>query len=221
MKHRLLLWNLLLAVSLTAGIYELRNEWIETRLQESLVLQPRQVPPAKIDVIPPPAKPAPFQATNYTDVAQKTLFSKDRNPNIEIVAPPPPPPPPPMPALPRVYGVMGLPSGTVALMSDKPGGDQKNVRQGETIGEFKVAKLDTQRITLQWQDKTIEKPIDELLDHTVVAAVAAAPALLPALQPPRWQNRPPMSHPNLELRLARQATACAPASPTTTRQSVR
>ena len=173
---RLLLWNLLLAVCATAGIYELRREWTQTRAQEEIVLL-RKPPAPKVDVPPPPVKPAPFQATNYNDVAQKMLFSKDRNPTVEPPPPPaPPPPPPPMPALPKMYGVMGLPSGAVAIMSDRAGGVQKKVRDGDTIGEFKIAKLDTQRITLEWKDKTVEKSVDELLDRTVVAAAAPEPA---------------------------------------------
>lgn len=172
---RLLLWNLLLAVCATAGIFELRREWTETRAQEQVMLLRKPVQ-AKAELPPPPPKPAPFQAASYTDVAQKTLFSKDRNPNVEIPVPPAPPPPPPMPALPRVYGVMGLPSGPVAIMSDKAGAPQKRVRVGDMIGDFKVAKLDTQRISLQWMDKTVEKSIDELLDRTAVASAAPEPA---------------------------------------------
>jgi hypothetical protein len=171
---RLLLWNLLLAVCATAGIFELRREWTETRAQEQVMLL-RKPAAAKVELPAPPPKPAPFQAATYTDVAQKTLFSKDRNPNVEIPVPPAPPPPPPMPALPRVYGVMGLPSGPVAIMSDKAGGPQKRVRAGDMIGDFKVAKLDTQKISLQWMDKTVEKSIDELLDRTAVAAAAPEP----------------------------------------------
>ena len=168
---RLLVWNFLLAVCATAGIYELRREWLETRAQEQKVLLRRPLA-VKAEAPASAAKPAPFQAANYNDVAQKTLFAKDRNPNIEIVAPPPPPPPPPMPALPKVMGVMGLPSGPVAIMSEKAGAPAKRVRAGENIGEFKVAKLDTQKITLTWMDKTVEKTIDELLDRQAVAAPA-------------------------------------------------
>ena len=179
---RLLLWNLLLAVCATAGIYELRREWTETRTQEQRVLLRKPIAP-KVEAVPIPARPAPFQAANYGDVAQKTLFSKDRNPNIEIVAPPPPPPPPPMPALPKVYGVLDLPSGPVAIMSDKSGAPQQKVRVNEKIGEFTVAKLDSQRITLTWMDKTVEKSIDELLDRQ--AAVASAQAAAAAAPPPQ------------------------------------
>jgi hypothetical protein len=204
---RLLLWNLILAICATAGIYQLRREWLDTRAQEQVVLSRNSAAP-KVEVAPVAAKPAPFQATNYIDVAQKTLFSKDRNPTVEIVAPPPPPPPPPMPALPRVFGVMGLPSGTVAIMSDKPGGAQKKVREGDTIGDFKVAKLDLQKITLQWMDKTVEKSIDELLDRTVVAAAepppsrgAPAPAAAPA-------TPAPASDPKLGVEIGDGIRAC-------------
>ena len=192
---RLLVWNILLAACATAGIYELRREWLQTRSQEQVVLLRKPVAP-KLDAPPIPPKPAPFPATSYSDVAQKMLFAKDRNPNVEIVAPPPPPPPPPMPALPHVYGVLGLPSGAVAIMSEKPGAPQRKIREGNTIGEFKVTKLDTQRITLQWNDKTVEKSIDELLDRTVVAAAApepprGAPAAAAPAAPPSTSPSPP------------------------------
>ena len=188
---RLLVWNVLLAICATAGIYELRRQWVQTRAQEQKILLRKPAAP-KVDVPPVPPKPGPFQATNYTDVAQKMLFAKDRNPNVEIVAPPPPPPPPPMPPLPRVYGVLGLPSGPVAIVSEKSGGPQKKVRQGDTIGEFKVVKLDTQRITLQWNDKTVDKSIDELLDRV---AVAAAPEPAPRGAAPAASAPPPPSGP--------------------------
>ena len=189
---RLVLWNLLLAACLTAGVYELRRQWIETRTQEQVVLLRKPVAP-KVVAPPPPARPAPFQATSYTDVAQKTLFAKDRNPNIEIVAPPPPPPPPPMPALPRMYGVLGLPSGAVAIMAEKAGATQKKVRVGDEVGEFKIAKLDTERITLQWRDKTVDKSVDELLDRTVVPTAATeAPARAAAAPAPAAPAGPPV-----------------------------
>ena len=34
---------------------------------------------------------------------------------------------------------MGLPSGPVAIMTDKAGAPQKKVKQGDNIGEFKIA----------------------------------------------------------------------------------
>ncbi len=185
-----MLWNLLLAVCATAGIYELRRTWTETRAQEEVVLLRKPATP-KLVVPPQPAKPAPFQAASYNDVAQKTLFSKDRNPTVEIVAPPAPPPPPPMPALPHLYGVLSLPSGAVAIMSEKAGGAQTKVRVGDAIGDFKIAKLDNQRITLKWMDKTVDKSIDELLDRAVAAPVAPAPEAARSAQPAAAPTGPP------------------------------
>ena len=213
---RLVFWNILLAVCATAGIYELRREWTETKAKEQLVLR-RHINPPKTDLAAPPAKPAPFQATSYTDVAQKMLFSKDRNPNIEIVAPPappPPPPPPPMPALPHVYGVLGLPSGPVAIMTEKAGAPQRKIKQGDNIGDFKVAKLDTKHITLTWMDKTIDKSIDELLDRTAPPTADAAPARGAAPPPaaPAAPSSPPVD-PKLGIEIGapgNSVRACIP-----------
>lgn len=206
---RLMLWNLILAACASAGIYELHREWTATRAQQEVVIL-RKAKAPKVDAPIPPVKPAPFQAVAYNDVAQKTLFSKDRNPEKPKEAPPaPPPPPPPMPALPHLYGVLGLPSGAVAIMSDKAGNPQKKVRVGDMIGEFKVVKLDTQRITLEWHDKTVEKSIDELLDHSVPveAPVAVASAAQPAPTPA------PTGSPQLGIEIGppgRSIRACIP-----------
>jgi hypothetical protein len=179
MKQRLIFWNFVLLVCAAAGGYQVRQQWMEARAQENAVLLRRPVP-AKVNAPPPAVKPAPFQAVSYSDVAQKTLFSKDRNPNLAPPPPPPaPPPPPPMPALPHLYGVLGLPSGPVAIMSDKAGGTQQKVRQGENIGEFKIAKLSQQRITLTWNDKTVDKSVDDLLDRTPPPAPVAVAATTP------------------------------------------
>ena len=55
----------------------------------------------------PLAPPKTVAPAEYLDVAQKMLFSKDRNPNV-IVEPEKPKPEPPMPALPSYYGQMTL-----------------------------------------------------------------------------------------------------------------
>jgi hypothetical protein len=181
MKKRLALWNVLLLACAIAGGMELRREWQQTQAKQNLILRPRRIPTPKVDVAPPPPKPNAFQAMGYTDVAQKMLFAKDRNPTQIIDAPAaPPPPPPPPPPLPHMYGVLGLPSGPVAIMTEKAGGEQTKVRQGENIGEYKVTKLDTQRITLVWKDKTFNKTVDELLDRTPAPAAVAAPVVAAA-----------------------------------------
>ena len=87
MKRKLLFANLaLLALSVAGGVH-LRREWIAARAREQAVLRKRiQATP------PPPMTPLPanepVKAVDYNDIAQKMLFSKDRNP-VVVVEPPP------------------------------------------------------------------------------------------------------------------------------------
>ncbi len=126
---------------------------------------------------PPPLTPAPkpdaVPATKYADVATKDLFSKDRNPTV-IIDPPKVEKPKEMPPLPVVYGVLGLPSGTKAIMSEKPGLASRSVRIGDTIGEFTIASLDPQNVVFDWDGKQISRKIEDLIDRSN-GAVAGAP----------------------------------------------
>jgi hypothetical protein len=140
-------------------------------------------------IVPPPMtpapKPEPVQAAKYADVAAKNLFSKDRNPAV-IVEAPKVEAPKVMPSLPVVYGVIGLPSGTKALMAEKSGVESKSVVAGDTIGEFKVLALDSNQITFEWNGKPVVRSIGDLVDHsgqTVAAAVGGSAAPAPAAAP--------------------------------------
>ena len=62
-----------------------------------------------------------------------------------------------MPPLPVVYGVLGLPSGTKAIMAEKPGEPSRSVHAGDTIGEFKIASLDPQNVVFDWDGKQISR----------------------------------------------------------------
>ncbi len=67
------------------------------------------------DASPTPAPVAAVSPSDYLEVATKTLYSSDRNPNVIVDAPKPPPPPPPMPALPVYYGQMTFGDPVVIL----------------------------------------------------------------------------------------------------------
>jgi hypothetical protein len=103
-----------------AGAVHLRREWTEARAREQAVLLKRIRP-----VPPPPCPPLPatepVKAADYNDIAQKMLFSKDRNP-VVVVEPPPAPKVVPMPALPLFHGVVNLGDGPMAIMSEGPKG---------------------------------------------------------------------------------------------------
>ncbi len=173
------------------------------------------IPAAKPLPAPPVAKPQPPTAVQYADVAEKNLFSVDRNPAI-VIDPPKPVEVKKMPALPVVYGTMGLPSGTKAIMAAHPGEASKSVRAGDTIGDFKVIALDSQNITFEWDEKKIERKIEDLIDRSNPrgtpqgpAVTAAAPVSGGGLQPP---PPPPQSSgdPVLGIKLTETMLACRP-----------
>jgi hypothetical protein len=161
------------------------------------------VKPAAPPPIAPAPKPEATVATRYADVADKNLFSKDRNATV-IVDPPKVEVPKPMPPLPVVYGVMGLPSGTKAIMSEKAGSPSTTIRAGDSIGEFKVAALDTQNVTFDWNGKQTTRKLDDLIDRSSsqtasngqpAAAAAPAPGGPAAAAPAPASAKPVNTHP--------------------------
>jgi hypothetical protein len=170
-----MLWlNFGLVVLLAAAAWHLRQQWQSAQAHQVRVIQ-KKVPPVATPMPIAALKPSPVTAAGYSEIADKMLFSKDRNPTI-ILPPVEVKPPKPMPPLPLLYGVMGLPSGPVALMSEGPGKSSKGYRKEEMVGEFKIADLTTKQITLKWEDKTITKDINQMMDRgNGPAAAGAAP----------------------------------------------
>ena len=179
MRRKLWLLNLaLLALVVLAG-YRLREQWRVARAREQALLGQKVVVSAqKIGV---GNAPQPVSAANYLDVAQKMLFSRDRNPNVEVDAPPPPKP---MPPLPKAHGVMMLADPPTAILSEKSGGPQKSYRPGDKIGQFKVIEVTTAEIEFEWEGKRVRRTIEDLADKQVAQAVAA-PEAAPAAPPPQ------------------------------------
>jgi len=158
MNRKIVALNLILVALLAWGGTQLRKRWQDARQHEAEVLAKA---PAPVSIVPPasPAPVAPAPATEYIDVAQRTLFSADRNPNIEIPveAPKPEPPVPPMPAY---HGQMGF-GKPVILLSDA-NSPQKGYSVGDVVGEFKVLAFDQEHITLGWNGKELEKELRTL-----------------------------------------------------------
>src|ERR1700726_2905671 len=105
MNRKILALNLGLLALLAMLGWMLRAHWREARVRQLATLSKSPRPSAQL---PPPSPPPPEPAVsaNYLDVAQKTLFSKDRNPNviIEIAPAPPTKPEEPVPPRPAYYG---------------------------------------------------------------------------------------------------------------------
>ena len=181
MNRKIIALNIALLALLGTLGWMLRAHWIETRAQEMATLA--KAARAKAQLPPPsPTPPEAVVPANYLEVAQKTLFSKDRNPNviIETVPPPPPKPEEPPPARPLYYGQMGL-AEPVAFLSAEKGG-QKGFHVGDKVGPFKLVALNRETITFQWKDKILQYPLAELRPKDASPAQAAS-SPLPAGQP--------------------------------------
>lgn len=172
MKRNLVLLDLLL-MALTGVLgWQFRQNWLAARLREQKLMaqQATAKPPVPLSAQPPVT---PVVAGNYLDVAARVLFSKDRNPNVEVI---PPPAPPPMPALPAAHGYMNFGEPAVILTA-KPGGQQKTYRPGDVVGEFKLVSVNNDDIVFEWSGKEVRR---KLADITARAAPPPAPEAAPA-----------------------------------------
>ena len=187
MNRKILALNLVLLAMVGTLGWMLRAHWLETRARELAAL----AKPARAGAQIPPPSPQPPETVvpaNYLEVAQKTLFSKDRNPNV-IIEPPPPPPAPkpeePPPPRPEYYGQMGLGEPVAFLSTEK--GAQKGFRAGDNVGPFKLVAFDRDTVTFEWKNKTLKYPLEELKPKE---AAASQPAAVYAAPPPSQVSSP-------------------------------
>jgi hypothetical protein len=193
LKPKLIALNVCLIAAIGAIAWQARLRWDAAQAQRQshlhAVVKPAAAPPVKAA-----PKPDPAPASKYLDVATKDLFSKDRNPNV-VVETPKVEPPKPMPPLPVVFGVMGLPSGTKAIMAERSGASSRTVHTGDTIGAFKIIALDTQNVIFDWDGKDVSRKIEDLIDRSAAAptsnAQQASGAGAPAAPAPNNQPAPP------------------------------
>jgi hypothetical protein len=163
LRKKLLLLDLALAAITAILANQAHDKWAEAEKREQVALGKHVNP-----VPPPPYAPLaavqPLTAAAYSDVAQKNLFSGDRNPTIivEVAPPKPPTPPKPVPEFPVFYGVMNLGNGPLVMMSEKQGQQEHMVRFGEKIGEFKLVAANREQVVLTWDGKEFKKTASEL-----------------------------------------------------------
>ena len=182
MKRRILILNLALLSATVWLAYEIRQDWLAAQLRERQMLAAR---PVAVAVTTPPASQAPViaPAAGYADLAMRTLFAKDRNPNVVADPPPLPPPPPPVPPFPYAYGVLDLGDGPQIAMAPR-GGRQKFYQKGAQVGEFTLADVRPDSVVLEWQGKTFEKKLTDLVDRSGGSEEAARTPTPQSGQPP-------------------------------------
>lgn len=183
MNRRLWILNLVLVLFAAGLVWLLRDRYLEARAHETAVLT-RKVPPKAVLAPPVPPLARPAQPAEYADVAQRMLFSKDRNPNVVVEAPKPAPEPP-MPALPIYHGQMVIGDPIAILSLPAQAAVQKGYHAGDKVGDFKLIAFDRDKIELEWNGKKVErKPEDLAPKETEPASAAAAKAQAAANAPP-------------------------------------
>ena len=183
MKRKLLLLNVVLGVVAVYGAWQLRRTWKAERARETATLN-QKVPPAVPPPYASPPRSAPVVPGGYSQIVQKTLFDRSRNPEVPVELPPPEPPKPqkPMPRLPQYHGQMNFGDGIIVVMSEDTNMPHQAVRIGEKIGQFTLASVNTEEITLEWEGQTVKKKLEELRDRQAEQqqAVANAPVAVAA-----------------------------------------
>ncbi|MDP8991008.1 MAG: hypothetical protein M3N41_13125 [Acidobacteriota bacterium] len=173
MNRRIVLLNLALLALVGALGWVLRENWLAAQARERAVLRHKVAPRA---VLAPPRIPAVQAAApaEYIDVANKMLFSKDRNP-IVVVEPPKPAPEPVMPALPTYSGQMSIGEPVIFLSVAKD--VQHGYHAGDPVGDFKVVSFDRDNIVLEWKGKTVERKLEDLRVQQILAQAGAGVAM--------------------------------------------
>ncbi len=162
MNRRIVLLNFALLALVGALGWVLRANWLEAQARERAVLR-RQVAPKA--VLAPPSLPGVQAAApaEYIDVANKMLFSKDRNPTV-VVEPPKPAPEPVMPALPSYSGQMSIGEPVIFLSVAKD--VQHSYHAGDQVGDFKLVSFDQDNIALEWKGKNVERKLEDVAAET-------------------------------------------------------
>ena len=152
--RRWLLNLLLAAVTVYCG-WTLRQRWLDSERRLATILAARSAA-SGIKAATAPAE-TPVRPADFFEVAEKFLFSKDRNPAVvaEVEVPKP------MPPLPSAFGVMDLGQGPVVFLSLK-GETQRGYRAGETVGDFKLLEVTATDLTLEWNNQRLKKRLEEL-----------------------------------------------------------
>jgi hypothetical protein len=155
----MVLLNLLLVAVVVSLGWTLRERWRDAEGRQRDFLT-QVVKAAQVQQLAPPAPIDKAVPADYIDVAQRTLFSKDRNPNVAIEPPPAPPPPPPVPAFPIYHGQMNF--GDPVVILSTTGSDQRSYHSGEAVGKFKLVAFTQETITLEFDGKNLEKRLTDL-----------------------------------------------------------
>jgi hypothetical protein len=162
LKRKLWLLNFVLIAAIAAGVWRVRKDAREFDARKQATLAAK-VPAAPAPPAPAAVPPPAVAASSYLEIAQKMLWSKDRN--SQVVVEEKPVEVKPLPPLPSVHGVINMGDGPIVMMSDKQGERQRGIHPGEMIGAFKLISVNSEELVLGFEDRTVKKRLQELIVH--------------------------------------------------------
>ncbi len=173
MRRQMLVINVVLLVAALALGARVRGDWKRANQRyAALATAGAATPPA----FTPVSGRMPVSAD--TDVvAQHNLFSPDRNNDLPKTAERKPPPPEPI-----LVGTMNVGSGRIALMAEasaKGPDASRPVKEGETIGGYRVVRIGDNEVVLEFEGQ--QRKVDvytaaqQVPAPAGVVSVAAAP----------------------------------------------
>ncbi len=180
MNRKLVLLNALLLLAVIFGGVQLSDQYQAAKARQAALRAVRISPSPAPPFVPLP-NDAPVMPSRYKDVAIQDLFHPSRNPEIVKELPPPP-----MPELPRYHGQMNLGDGPMALLVEKSGMQEKAIKPGETIGQFKLVDVTTSEITFAWtfNGELARRSLSSMIDRPAAAAVGTDARSSPAPSAP-------------------------------------
>jgi hypothetical protein len=181
MKNKLLLVNALLLGVFVLGASELYRQWIEAEGRYARIDAAERVVP--LPDFPAPAERAMVRPADYLPVAERMLFSKDRNPNVEVIVDEAPVEQ--RPELPLLAGLADFGDGPRALMAATSGDTPQWIKTGEKVGAFVFEGLEGQQVKLKWNDEEFTVEQEKLVGAVVRQTKTTKKA------PPRPAGAPP------------------------------
>jgi hypothetical protein len=149
MKRKLLLLNTVLFGLFVLGAAELYSRYLQAEARYERVDAAERVVP--LPEYPAPGEQPAVRPAQYMPVVERMLFTKDRNPVVEVVVEETPVEQ--RPDLPLLAGLADFGDGPRALMAAASDGRPDWVKAGDKVGPFVFEGLDGQKVKLSWKDE--------------------------------------------------------------------
>ncbi|MEZ5396277.1 MAG: hypothetical protein R2724_26210 [Bryobacterales bacterium] len=163
MKRKLLLINAMLFGLFVLGASELYSRWLEADARFARIDQAERVVP--LPEYPAPGAQAAVRPAEYMPVVDRMLFSKDRNPVVEVVVAEAPVEQ--RPDLPLLAGLADFGDGPRALMAAASNDTPQWIKTGDKVGAFVFEGLDGQKVKLSWKGEPFTVSQDQLAGSIV------------------------------------------------------